>query len=182
MARTQAIEVVPYNPEWAHEFTRIKEYLLPYVDDLILAVEHVGSTSVPGLDAKPIIDLDLVMASYDVLPEIIERLAKIGYVHEGNQGIEGREAFKRIQEDEFMKYHLFVCPQDGKGFVEHLALRDYLCSHEADRQAYAELKNRLAGQHRNDRDAYGAGKTAFIQAILEKARAGADTSWYRRKQ
>lgn len=52
MARTQAIEVVPYNPEWAHEFTRIKEYLLSYVDDLILAVEHAGSTSVPGLDIK----------------------------------------------------------------------------------------------------------------------------------
>lgn len=167
--KTKVIEVVPYNPEWKAEFNRLKEQLLSYVGDLIISIEHVGSTSIEGLVAKPIIDLDLVMDSYDVLPQIIERLQQHGYEHQGNLGIEGREAFQRLQEDGFMKYHLYVCPKDGKGYLEHIAFRDYLRSNTAARQAYAEVKQRLAEQHRYDIDAYCEGKTTFVSSILSKA-------------
>lgn len=167
--KTKVVEVVPYDPEWKVEFNRIRDQLLSYVGDLILTIEHVGSTSIEGLAAKPIIDLDLVMDSYDVLPQIIERLQQHGYEHQGNLGIEGREAFKRRQADEFMKYHLYVCPKDGKGYLEHIAFRDYLRSNAVARQAYAEVKQRLAVQYRYDIDAYCEGKTAFVTSILSKA-------------
>nr|WP_313637318.1 GrpB family protein [Paenibacillus sp.] len=166
--KTKIVEVVPYDPEWKVEFNRIRDQLLSYVGDLIITIEHVGSTSIEGLAAKPIIDLDLVMDSYDVLPQIIERLQQHGYEHQGNLGIEGREAFKRRQADEFMNYHLYVCPKDGKGYLEHIAFRNYLRSNESALQAYAEVKQRLAVQYRYDIDAYCEGKAAFVTSILSK--------------
>jgi GrpB-like predicted nucleotidyltransferase (UPF0157 family) len=167
--KTKIVKVVPYDPEWKVEFNRIRDQLLSYVGDLIVTIEHVGSTSIEGLAAKPIIDIDLVMDSYDVLPQIIERLQQHGYEHQGNLGIEGREAFKRLEADEFMKYHLYVCHKDGKGYLEHIAFRDYLRSNTVARQAYAEVKQRLAEQHRYDIDTYCEGKTAFVTSILSKA-------------
>lgn len=167
--RTKVVEVVPYDPQWKVEFNRIKDQLLSYVGDLIITIEHVGSTSIEGLAAKPIIDLDLVMDSYDVLPQIIERLEQYGYEHQGNLGIEGREAFRRRHPDEFMKYHLYVCPKDGQGYLEHIAFRDYLQSNPAALQEYAEIKQRLAEQYRNDIDAYCEGKTTFVTSILSIA-------------
>ncbi|MBT2287807.1 GrpB family protein [Paenibacillus albidus] len=160
------VEVVAYKHVWKEKYRQIKEHLLAHVGDLVLACEHVGSTSVEGLAAKPIIDLDLVMESYDQLPEIILRLQQIGYVHEGTLGIEGREAFRRETAGSFMNHHLYVCPKDGKGYLEHIAFRDYLRGNgEACRQ-YGELKQRLAEQYRTDRAAYGEAKTAFITSIL----------------
>ncbi|ULO04686.1 GrpB family protein [Paenibacillus sp. 19GGS1-52] len=167
--KTKGVEVLPYNPVWKTEFNRIKEQLLTYVGDLIIGIEHVGSTSIEGLSAKPIIDIDLVMESYEVLPEIIERLQQYGYEHQGNLGIEGREAFRRSENDRFMNYHLYVCPKNGKGYVEHIAFRDYLRSNTVARLEYEAVKLQLAEQYRHDIDAYGEGKTAIVTSILEKA-------------
>ncbi|WP_239004703.1 GrpB family protein [Paenibacillus tepidiphilus] len=167
-AGVNPVVVAAYDPAWTSEFQRIQERMLEIAGDLIIAAEHVGSTSVPGLPAKPIIDIDLVMESYDLLPQIIERLGQYGYEHEGNQGIEGREAFRSTREDGFMKYHLYVCPKDGKGYLEHIAFRNYLREHSAACQAYGELKQALAVQYREDREAYGAAKTAFVHEILGK--------------
>lgn len=166
--KTRVIEVVPYNPDWKNEFMKIKTIIYSFVGDLIMGIEHVGSTSVEGLSAKPIIDIDVVISSYVILPDIIESLAKEGYMHEGNMGIEGREAFKRTYDDGFMKYHLYVCPQDGKGYLEHIALRDYLRSNEGARNEYGALKYRLAEKYRCDIDNYIDGKTEFIKRILDK--------------
>lgn len=167
--KTKVVEVLPYNPVWKTEFNRIKEQLLNYVGDLIIAIEHVGSTSIEGLSAKPIIDIDLVMESYEILPEIIERLQQYGYEHQGNLGIEGREAFRRSEKDGFMNYHLYVCPKNGKGYVEHIAFRDYLRSNATACLEYEAVKLRLAEQYRYDIDAYCEGKTAIVTSILKKA-------------
>lgn len=164
--RTKVVEVVPYNPEWTTEFEQIKTMIMNYIGDLILAVEHVGSTSIEGLSAKPIIDLDVVMDSYDVLPDIIERLEKVGFEYQGNLGIEGREAFKRTHDDGLMKYHLYVCPKDGKGYVEHIAFRDYLRANESARKDYETLKLILAETYRYDIDNYCDKKTEFVKDIL----------------
>ncbi len=163
------VEVVPYNHGWKTEFNKIKERMLEMVGDLILSAEHVGSTSVEGLSAKPIIDLDLVMESYSVLPEIIGRFQQYGYMHRGNQGIEGREVFERTADDGFMNYHLYVCPQDGKGYLEHIAFRDYLRAHPSAVEEYEQVKLSLARQYRYDREDYTEGKTEFVRSILDKA-------------
>ncbi|MBP1990600.1 GrpB family protein [Paenibacillus eucommiae] len=165
---TRVIEVVPYDPAWKTEFEKIKAKIDSCIGDLILTIEHVGSTSVEGLCAKPIIDLDVVMDSYDLLPSIIERLEEAGYEYQGNLGVEGREAFNRTFDDGFMKYHLYVCPKDGKGYLEHIAFRDYLRGHPADRDAYSALKLHLASQFRHDIDQYCDHKTEFVTAILNK--------------
>ncbi|GGD76879.1 GrpB family protein [Paenibacillus nasutitermitis] len=165
--KTRVIEVVPYDPVWKEQFRQIRSMIEGYIGDLILGIEHVGSTSVEGLPAKPIIDLDAVMEDYSMLPAIVERLAKAGFEHQGNLGIEGREAFNPTVPDGFMKYHLYVCPKDGKGYLEHIAFRDYLRSHEAARREYASIKMKLAKQHRHDIDSYCDGKSEFVAAILK---------------
>ncbi|MBN3525419.1 GrpB family protein [Paenibacillus apiarius] len=166
--RTRVIEVVPYNADWKTQFYNMKEMITSYIGDLILKVEHVGSTAVEGLSAKPIIDIDVVIESYSVLPAIIARLAKEGFEHQGNLGVEGREAFQRTFADGHMKYHLYVCPQDGKGYLEHIALRDYLRANEAARNEYQSLKLKLAQMYRYDIDKYVDAKTKFITDILRK--------------
>jgi GrpB-like predicted nucleotidyltransferase (UPF0157 family) len=88
--------VLPYDPNWKIEFERIRDYLMEQIGDLILEIKHVGSTSVPGLCAKPIIDIVAVMGSYDVFPAIVARLEKVGYKHEGNGGIKEREVLSGL--------------------------------------------------------------------------------------
>ncbi|MEI4620170.1 GrpB family protein [Bacillus pfraonensis] len=166
--KTRTIEIMPYNTKWKTEFKKIKMMIESYIGDLILRIEHVGSTSVEGLAAKPIIDIDVVIDSYDILPNIIQRLEKIGFQHQGNLGIEGREAFQRTYKDDFMRYHLYVCPKDSKGYLEHIALRDYLSTNENARKEYEELKYRLAENYRYDIDRYCEGKTDFIKGVLDK--------------
>ena len=167
--KTRIVEVVAYDPSWPGAFRQIAEAVDGWIGDLLIGIEHVGSTSVEGLAAKPIIDLDAVMTGRDALPEIIERLAAQGFEHQGELGIEGREAFRPTRDLGFMTFHLYVCPPDGKGYLEHLALRDYLRRHGEARDEYARIKQRLAKAHRTDIDAYVAGKADFIQGILRKS-------------
>ena len=166
--KTKIIKIEPYDPEWKNEFLKIKNMIIKHVDDLIIRIEHVGSTSVKGLAAKPIIDLDVVIENNSILPRTIKRLKKIGYEHEGNLGIEGREAFRKIRKDDLMKHHLYVCPEKGKGFVEHIALRNYLRENKKAKEEYEKLKFKLASKYRNDIDSYCKGKTEFIERILNK--------------
>lgn len=163
------VEVHPYNPAWKTAFLELQAMLHGILDDFAISIEHVGSTSVEGLAAKPIIDIDVVMESYAVFPAIVERLAAAGFEHRGDLGIEGREAFKRNFEDGFMAYHLYVCPKDGEELRRHLALRNYLRTHPDARDAYGALKMANAEKFRYDIDGYIEAKGPFIRGILEKA-------------
>lgn len=160
------ITIAPANPRWAEEFEKIAVMISRYIGDLIIGIEHVGSTSIPGLAAKPIIDLDVVIPDMTRFPAIIERLDQAGFDYEGNLGVEGREAFKRRFDDEFMKYHLYVCPKDGKGHREHIAFRDYLMTHPEVVRKYERLKIELVRLYPNDIDGYQNGKKEFIKGIL----------------
>lgn len=159
--------VVPYDPEWKNEFPKIEAMIVGCAGDLIIGVEHVGSTAVEGLASKPIIDIDVVIDSYDIFPAVKDRLSEIGFEHEGNLDVEGREAFKRTFVDDFMPYHMYVCPKNGKGYLEHIAFRDYLRNHPEAMKAYGELKMRLAEQFRTDITAYVNAKHNFVQNILK---------------
>ena len=91
--RTTHVVVLPYDPKWNEDFSAIRAELEAAMGELALRIEHVGSTSVEGMSAKPCIDVDVVIQDRTCLKAAIERLASIGYVHEGNLGIKGREAF-----------------------------------------------------------------------------------------
>jgi len=165
------IVVEPYNAAWPVAFEKIKKYLLPHIGDLIVDIHHVGSTSVPGLSAKPIIDFDIEIATMEVFPEIKKRLRALGYRHEGDYGIIGREVFKRETTEDFMAYHMYVCPSDSVEFKQHLKLRDYLRVNPDMAEKYGTLKISLAKEHGNDIDAYIDGKAGLIKECLVLAKS-----------
>lgn len=88
-----SIKVVEYDPKWVEVFVKIRDFVVPSINDIVLTIEHIGSTSVPGLPAKPIVDMDVVVATRNDVQIAIERLATLGYIHEGDLGNVGREAF-----------------------------------------------------------------------------------------
>jgi GrpB-like predicted nucleotidyltransferase (UPF0157 family) len=160
------IRVVDYDPNWPREFEALKGPLEHALADCALAVEHVGSTAVRGLAAKPVIDLDVVVAAPDVV-QGIKRLTTLGYVHRGNLGIPLREAFHRPPGS--VAHNLYLCPSHSPALANHLALRDHLRAHPTAARAYGDLKRQLAAAHVDDIDAYVAGKTQFIVSLLRAA-------------
>lgn len=169
--------VVNYDPEWPLIFERLKKVIGDRLGELALSIEHMGSTAVPGLAAKPIIDLTVVIESNAVLPQVIERLGELGYRHKGDQGVPGREAFAREGADVprdgrttvWIPQHVYVSPADSPALARHLAFRDYLRADPEAAQAYAELKRGLAVCYRHNREAYTQAKTGFVRDILTKA-------------
>jgi GrpB-like predicted nucleotidyltransferase (UPF0157 family)/quercetin dioxygenase-like cupin family protein len=170
-ARSMAdpVEVVPYRREWALRFEELEAGLREAAGDLVLRIEHVGSTAVPGLPAKPIIDVDLVIAATTPFDAVRDALAPLGYVHLGDLGITGREAFGG-EGERFADHHLYVCREDSGELRRHLAFRDHLRGSPSDAADYGELKLDLARRFRNDRVGYTEAKTAFITRILEGSR------------
>ncbi len=146
-------------------FARLRSWIEPALEGIASRIEHVGSTAVPGLAAKPIIDLDVVVPSVTDVPVAIERLASLGYVHEGDLGIAGREAFRAPAA--LPKHHLYVCVQGSPALANHLAVRDALRADPALAQEYGRLKRRLARAVGSDRARYVDGKTVFLRAILK---------------
>ena len=138
-----------------------------FADGPLIAVEHVGSTSVAGLAAKPVIDMDVIVPSASDVPDALARLASAGYVHQGDLGIPGREAF--YSPPDTPPHHLYLCLCDGAEYRRHIAFRDYLRAHEDAARQYDMLKRDLATRFRSDRTAYNDGKTAFVEAVLKKA-------------
>lgn len=174
---SKPILVVEYDPQWPLEFERLQEVLWNTLGELAEGIEHVGSTAVPGLAAKPILDVDVVIRSRQQLPAVVEKLAGLGYVHVGEQGIAGREAFDRLGQDVprdgagrlWMEQHLYVCARDSRELGRHLFFRDYLRQNTWARDEYAALKRDLARRFRDDREAYTEAKTAFVEGVLARA-------------
>jgi GrpB-like predicted nucleotidyltransferase (UPF0157 family)/ADP-ribose pyrophosphatase YjhB (NUDIX family) len=162
----KTVEIVEYDPAWPERFRALAERAASALGDLVLAVEHVGSTSVPGLAAKPVIDLDVVVRPEDV-DAAIQRLATLGYVHRGELGIPGRHAFRAPPGE--AKHHLYLCVAGSTGLIDHLRFRDHLRTHPDAAAEYAGLKRRLAEQHRDDAEAYQSAKSDFIDALNRRA-------------
>ncbi|WP_350280073.1 GrpB family protein [Kribbella sp. HUAS MG21] len=160
--------VVDYDPDWRVWFAEIHARLTPYLAGLPHVVEHVGSTAVPGLAAKPIIDVDVVVPSADLVPAAIERLAAAGYRHQGDQGIAGREAFAQPA-DAVHYHHLYVVVEGNKAHQDHVVLRDHLRRSAADRERYAIRKRELAHLLSTDRTAYVEGKGALVEELIARA-------------
>jgi GrpB-like predicted nucleotidyltransferase (UPF0157 family) len=158
-----AIEVVAYDPSWPSRFETIRARLAEALGDVAAAIEHVGSTAVPGLAAKPVIDIDVVVADRARIAEAVRLLGPLGYVHLGDLGVKDREAFRRPPGTE--RHNLYVCAADGEGLRNHLALRDHLRNHPEARSSYGNLKRRLALEA-PDIDAYVAAKTDLIVSFL----------------
>jgi GrpB-like predicted nucleotidyltransferase (UPF0157 family) len=159
--------VIGYDPTWSEDFEQLRGRIWPCVCDVAASIEHAGSTSVKGLAAKPIIDMTIVVPTASAMKTVIERLVRIGYLHRGDLGVSGREAFARPEGTP--AHHLYACVAGSDALRNHLAVRDYLRAHPEAAEAYGKLKKQLAARFPDDIDSYIEGKTEFILGILERA-------------
>lgn len=159
------IEVVDWSPRWAEQFDEVAGVLRGALTDVRSAtVEHVGSTSVPGLAAKPVLDIDVIVDRVDV-PAAVTALQRVGYVHRGDLGVAGREAFHAP--DSAPRRHVYVCEAGTTNVRNHLAVREVLRTRDDLRDAYADVKLALAADPEMDIDTYLAGKSEVVQQVLE---------------
>lgn len=165
-----AVRIVDHDPAWAEQFQVLAGRALRALGDLALGVEHVGSTAVPGLAAKPVVDLDVVLRREADLPEALRALHGLGYVHLGERGVPGRHSFRWPAGEP--KHHLYLCLPGSVGLREHVAFRDALRRDGGLAQRYANLKRSLAERFPDDSDAYCEAKTEFIRGVLAAAGAG----------
>ena len=163
---TSPVVVVPYDTEWPLRFEALRTPVSNAVGDIANTIEHVGSTAVPGLAAKPIVDMTVAIDSAADIPLAIARLERLGYRHRGDLGIAGREAFHAPRD--LPAHRLYVCARGSIALANHIAFRDWLRSHPDDASAYTFLKQQLAARFHDDTDGYVDGKTAFVASILTK--------------
>lgn len=171
--------IQPYTPIWKAQYQSIQQILSETLLDSIMRIEHVGSTAVPNLAAKAIIDIDLVYSTAEEFPAICKKLATIGYYHNGDQGVPQREAFKRKKEIvsntilDTIPHHLYACPKDSRELGRHLKFRDFLRNNDWARDEYTSIKMEIANQTNQDKEAYSLLKesvaTPFIEKILALA-------------
>lgn len=167
-----AIEVVDYDPAWAGMFEDWKRRLLTILPDLLDEVHHIGSTSVPGLSAKPKIDIDAVLLGGAALPEAIERLKSLDQlVFHGDPYGDGMWTFTSGHGSYGAR--LYLCGPDNATHRRRVLFRDWLRSHPDDAEAYAALKRGLAVGANGDWKAYTGGKAEFVARIVACASSSA---------
>ena len=167
--RTKRVVVEKWNPQWKYEYEKIVASLGKDIIYNSIKIEHVRSTSVEGLSAKPVIDLDIVIEK-DKFAIIKELLNKKGYEHEGDLGIEGREAFSYSGKEELMTHHLYVCPKDSKELFKHITFRNFLKNNPDLAAEYSKVKEKAAVLYPDDIDKYIEFKSEIIEKIYRKCR------------
>jgi GrpB-like predicted nucleotidyltransferase (UPF0157 family) len=167
---TQDIVVVEHDPAWAGWFEHLYDLVWPAVEQVAIRIDHVGSTSVEGLAAKPVIDMDVVVASESEIQPAIDGLGKIGYRWRGDLGVEGRQAFSASKDRGLPRHHLYLVVENNKAHIDHWLLRDTLRADPEARRRYGDLKRRNVELARGDMDVYVAAKARFVAELLTKAR------------
>ena len=166
--QTRKVFVLPYDEAWESAFLDIKSEVVRALGGLIIGIEHVGSTSVKGMLAKPCIDVDVVIKDHSVFASVAEGLAAIGYVHEGDLGIKGREAFKYADKPHLMRHHLYVCTQNSEELHRHVTFRDFLRSNADAAKKYSAVKEAAAELFPNDIDKYMEYKSSCIEDLYKQ--------------
>ncbi|MEE6131986.1 hypothetical protein CHN50_04330 [Priestia aryabhattai] len=161
------MKVVPYKREWKDQYEVEKQLIEEVFQDEIVDIHHIGSTSVPGLAAKPVIDILIEVKNIAFIHTYNDEMIKRGYECKGENGIEGRRYFQKGGEDR--THHVHMYEQGHSEVGRHLRFRDYLIKHPDEAQEYACLKQELAKKYQYSPAEYVEGKTSFIQMINQKA-------------
>lgn len=155
--------IVDYDPGWPVRFEEERRLIAQALSGLAVAIEHVGSTSVPGLAAKPVIDIMVAIRAFEDGERCVAPLEALRYEYRGDGGIPGRHYFRK---GEPRSHHMHMVVYGGEFWERHIAFRDLLRADRALADAYAALKRELAAQHGAGRIAYTEAKTPFIEAAL----------------
>lgn len=160
------VRPVPYQAAWADLFRQEASALQRGLGDQVVCIEHIGSTSMPGLDAKPILDIVVAVQTMADERSSEEALAPLGYLHKSENDRPGRLYFVKRTADERSTHHLNITELGTECWFTHVAFRDYLREHAESRAEYRKLKQDLARRCQHDRAAYQEGKEEFIERIL----------------
>jgi GrpB-like predicted nucleotidyltransferase (UPF0157 family) len=161
-----------YTSKWIEYYASIKREMEKGLLGLNYTMEHIGSTSVPDLDSKPIIDIDIIYYHQGDFEKIKAGLLTMGYYHNGNQGIENRDVFKRNigwtnQILDKIKHHLYVCPVDSKALERHILSRNFLRNNDWARLKYQQMKYELAEKANQDKKIYAELKELNVNDFID---------------
>lgn len=166
--RCGSVQLLEYDPAWAELFEAEKKLLTELFGDDVVAIEHIGSTAIPGMSAKPIIDMNVALTSIENIDKYVPHLEKLGYVFMSNRRFIDRWFFPKGAES-LRTHHLNLVELDSEtGWEYPLLFRDYLNTHSQDFERYKALKLDLASKHSEDRDSYTEAKGVFVREILDK--------------
>jgi len=164
--RRGIVKLVPHRPAWKELFAEEKDRLEEVIGHQVVDIQHIGSTSIPGMVAKPILDIGIAVVDFEASEVSIDPIEGLGYQYRGEHGIPRRHYFVKGNP---RTHHLHMLEVNSRDWKAHLLFRSYLTSHPDIAQEYAELKIDLAERYRTDREVYQEGKDAFIERILELA-------------
>jgi GrpB-like predicted nucleotidyltransferase (UPF0157 family) len=165
------IVIAGYDPAWPMQYAHEKEMILGAIGTYIIRIEHVGSTAVSGLGAKPVIDITASLHTMSDLETCVAALRPLGYEHRGEAGIPGRQFFLKVSRETGKRtHHLHLIEQGNPMIDDQVAFRDHLRIHPDAASAYVRLKMSLAAQYGDDRESYTNAKSQFILAALTEAK------------
>ncbi|MGO5065373.1 MULTISPECIES: GrpB family protein [unclassified Clostridium] len=166
------IEVVPHNPEWKIKYQKEADKIYNIMKEEIVKIHHIGSTSIEGIYAKPVIDILVEVKDINNVDNYNEEMKRLGYIAKGEYGIKGRRFFLKGLYHRTHHVHIF---EKGDSEIErHINFRDYMREHKEEAKQYEELKKELALEFRYDIDYYCEGKDSFIKEIDKKAKIWAE--------
>ena len=170
--KRHTVRVVGHHPGWADLFASECEILHRALSGLIVDIQHVGSTAVPDLPAKPILDIAIAVRTPDLVPAIVERLTGIGYIYRGDAADDGGHLFVKEPEPDIRTAHVHVVEQGGTQWKNYILFRDTLLGDVSVRISYADLKNNLMKRFPDDRRSYTAAKNDFVKQVLKSKAVG----------
>jgi GrpB-like predicted nucleotidyltransferase (UPF0157 family) len=164
------IVLVPYDPRWRSDFEREAALVSATLGDYLIAMHHIGSTAIPGIVAKPVLEMLAVITDVILLDTRARHLEDLGYEAMGEFGIEGRRYFRKNSKEGARTHQIHAFAVGSPEIDRHLAFRDYLRRHPDEAQQYGNLKLELARHNLTDIEGYTGGKTEFIREIERRAR------------
>ena len=168
----EPVVIVDRDARWLKAFDEAAAELRDALRRWVVEIEHIGSTAVVGLAAKPIIDIQVGVVSLDVSHQIVAAVEALGYVYvpDFERDLPNRRYFRRTSPIGVTTHHVHLVERtDHEWWDRHIRFRDWLRAHPDDRDRYAALKRSLAIEHRDDRDGYTEAKSAFIASVVERA-------------
>lgn len=173
MTLKKFILIEEYNPNWIQYFKELKSEIDKALEGMNYRIEHVGSTSVPNLASKPIIDIDIIYKDAFEFEKIKSGLLKVGYYHNGDQGIPNRDVFKRSGKSinqilDGLAHHLYVCHIYSKALNRHILFRNHLKKNNLARQEYQTMKYELAEKADQNKKVYAELKELNVNEFIDK--------------